>query len=348
MVMIAALGALAAVAAGWVAELIHARRIARLAQLAFGPNRQPRQWARLAPGLRIAALGALAWGLITLLLLPPQTRKAAELPDRERRHLLIVLDVSPSMKLQDAGPDRSQSRSRRASELMASFFRRVPMESYLVSLVACYNGAKPVVVDTRDMDVVANVHNDLPLNYAFPVGRTDLFSGLKEAARFAQPWPPRSTLLLVLSDGDTVPATGMPAMPDAVRDVLVVGVGDPRQGKFLDGRFSRQDASTLRQIATRLRGVYHDGNEKHPPTDVLNRVAHLTAKSFINLWGLRELALLACTLGALVLALLPVALHYAGTAWQPGVPLPSRRDRSSPAWSGPVTRSELAPPRVIR
>ncbi len=70
----------------------------------------------------------------------------------------------------------------------------------------------------------------------------------------------------MLSDGDTVPATGMPKMPASIADVLIVGVGDPRQGSFIDGRMSRQDASTLRQIAARLGGIYHDGNQKHIST----------------------------------------------------------------------------------
>src|SRR4029079_6796839 len=98
------------------------------------------------------------------------------------------------------------------------------------SVVACYNGAKPVVVDTKDLEVVRNIFGELPLQYAFPAGKTDLFSGLTEAAKIAQPWQPKSTLLLLLSDGDTVPATGMPKLPASIAAVLVVGVGDPRAG----------------------------------------------------------------------------------------------------------------------
>ena len=44
-------------------------------------------------------------------------------------------------------------------------------------------------------------------------------------------------------------------MPASVAGVLVVGVGDPQAGMFIDGHQSRQDVSTLRQIAARLRGV---------------------------------------------------------------------------------------------
>jgi Ca-activated chloride channel family protein len=301
------------------AESLHAQRCLRLAHLAFGPTRRPASWARFAPALRVIALTALCWGLVTLLELEPKAHVAQAIPDKQRRHVLIVLDVSPSMRLRDAGPNADQSRTKRVSIVMDSFLERIPVELYLVSIVACYNGAKPVVVDTKDLEVVRNIFGDLPMHQAFPSGKTDLFSGLAEAARIAHPWQPGSTLLLMLSDGDTVPATGMPKMPASIADVLIVGVGDPRQGSFIDGRMSHQDASTLRQIAARLGGFYHDGNQKHIGTQLLNRLTVIPRKSAFEQLTRREYALIACGFGASVLALLPLLLHHFGTAWRPGV-----------------------------
>ncbi len=320
MVMHAELAALAVAILALAAETLHAARTRRLARLAFGPARKPAAWARLAPALRVVALGSLTWGLITLLELPPKVHVAETIPDNERRHVLIVLDVSPSMRLKDAGPNADESRMKRASVVMESFLQRVPIELYLLSVVACYNGSKPVVVDTKDLEVVRNIFGDLPMHYAFSAGKTDLFSGLGEAARIAQPWQPRSTLLLMLSDGDTVPATGMPKLPASVADVLIVGVGDPRQGSFIDGRMSRQDTSTLRQIAARLGGVYHDGNTKQISTATLNAMTVIPRKTAFEKLSRREYALLACGIGASLLALLPVLLHQFGTRWRPGVP----------------------------
>jgi len=114
--------------------------------------------------------------------------------------------------------------------LMESFFKRIAVQQYRISVVAVYNGAKPVVVDTRDIEVVRNILDDLPMEYAFTAGKTDIFSGLKEAAELAHAWRPRSTTIILLSDGDTVPTTGMPKMPASVANVLVVGVGDPVTG----------------------------------------------------------------------------------------------------------------------
>jgi Ca-activated chloride channel homolog len=108
-------------------------------------------------------------------------------------------------------------------------------------------------------------------------------------------------------------------MPASIADVLIVGVGDPRQGSFIDGRMSHQDASTLRQIAARLGGIYHDGNSKHIGTDLLNRLTIIPRKSTFEQLTRREYALIACTLGSVALAFLPVLLHRFGTQWRPGV-----------------------------
>jgi hypothetical protein len=52
----------------------------------------------------------------------------------------------------------------------------------------------------------------------------------------------------------------------------------------------------------------------------------------------REYALIACGLGASILALLPVLLHHLGTSWKPGVP--DRRERSTRRIGGPGRKSE--------
>jgi Ca-activated chloride channel family protein len=303
------------------AEVLHARRIRQVAVLAFGAGRRPAFWTQAAPLLRAIAAGGLCWGLTTLLLLEPMTHRTDEIPENELRHLLLVLDVSPSMRLEDGGPDGKQPRRKRAADLLQSFFERVPMELYRTSVVAVYTGAKPVVVDTRDPEIIRNILTELPMQYAFPAGGTDLFSGLEEAARMAKPWRPGTATLVVVSDGDTVPTTGMPKLPASVAHVLVVGVGDPQGGRFVDGHQSRQDVSTLRQIATRLGGLYHNGNEKHLPTDMLRQVTVSGRQSKLARLTKREYALLACGTGAGILALLPLALHYAGTRWRPGTPL---------------------------
>jgi Ca-activated chloride channel family protein len=316
------LSGLAALLLAGLAEWLHARRVWRVAILAFGPARRPARWATAAGPLRCFAAAGLVWALLVLFWLPPNRRTPGQdrpVPFEKLKHVILVLDVSPSMRLRDAGTTSDQSRMVRAREVMESWFRRIPMNEYRVSILATYTKALPVVEDTRDIAVVENVLNDLPMHFAFQAGETNLFSGLEAAAEMARGWRPRSTTIVLVSDGDTVPATGMPAMPAAVADVVVVGIGDPVNGTFLNGRNSKQDVSTLRQIAARLRGFYHNGNDKHLPSELLRRLT-LSAEGAERLdWGWREWAQLILLLSASILAGLPILLNFCGTRWLPGI-----------------------------
>ena len=88
---------------------------------------------------------------------------------------------------------------------------------------------------------------------------------------------------------------------------------------FIDGRQSRQDASTLRQVATRLRGVYHNGNEHHLSTTLVNQMTSTTGQSKLQQLTLRELALIGLAISGAIFGLLPLMLHFWGTRWRPGV-----------------------------
>ena len=299
-------------------EALHARRVKRIAYLAFGPTRQASPLGQLLPWTSPIAAGLLAWGLVTLLFIEPKVYQPDAVKDEEIRHVVLILDVSPSMRLEDAGPEKGTSRRKRAGELMQSFFRRVIMEQVRLSVIAVYTEAKPVVVDTRDVEVVRNILNDLPMSQAFDPGKTQLFTGLEESAKIAKKWQKNSTTIVVLSDGDTVPTTGLPQMPPSVSDVLVVGVGDPRSGSFINGYQSRQEASTLRQLATRLSGTYHDGNARHISSEILERMTQASSNDPFKGLTRREYALIASGLGAFWLAMIPLFLALGGTRWKPG------------------------------
>ena len=302
-----------------VGELLHGRRVRRLRHLAFGPGASPAHWAHAAPFLRILAHGGLAWGLVTLMIIEPRVHVTEEIPDEEWRHLLLVLDVSPSMLLKDAGTSGDMRRSDRAKELVDSLFERVPIGKFKITVIATFNGAKPVVEDTRDIELVKHIMTSVDMRYAFKAGKTRLFDGIAEAARIAKPWRSKSAMLVIVSDGDTVPATGMPELPPSIGGTLVIGVGDHIAGKFLAGQQSKQDASTLRQIAIRLGGEFHNGNKRHVPSDILAEAAADSRKPLIERLTLREFALIAVCAASALLAMLPMLLHYLGTRWRPGV-----------------------------
>ena len=103
---------------------------------------------------------------------------------------------------------------------------------------------------------------------------------------------------MVVTDGDTVPATGMPKMPASIgNNVVMVGVGNPTVGTSFGGHMSRQDVSTLRQVATRLNGTYHDGNEKHLTTELVSKIDEKAAPKEGERWTPREYALLCVGVG---------------------------------------------------
>jgi Ca-activated chloride channel family protein len=224
------------------------------------------------------------------------------------------------MRLRDAGATAKESRMNRARAIVESVIARTSHDKLHTTVVAVYNGAKPVVEETRDLEILHNLMDDLPMHHAFPSGKTKLLDGIAEAARISAKWPRASATLVLVSDGDTVPSTGMPKLPPSISGVLVAGVGDPVKGSFIDGRHSRQDGSTLRQIATRLGGEYHDGNAKLVPTAMLKRLGTLTNESATRLPGRRELALLLTSLATTTLATLPLLLHLFGSTWNPGPP----------------------------
>jgi Ca-activated chloride channel family protein len=301
------------------AEIIHLGRVRRMATLAFGPSRRPSLWARLAPAFRVLGLTALTWGLVSLLTVPPKTHNAEAVDLAKQRHVVLLLDVSPSMRLADAGPEGAQSRTQRARVVIESLFDRVPIRQYKLSVIAFYNKSIPVVIDTHDMEVVKNTLSDLPMHFAFEGKQTDLFAGLEKVVETTKPWQPKSTILLIVTDGDVVPATGMPKMPISIASTLVIGVGDPVKGTFISGKNSRQDISMLRQAAARLRGEFHNGNEKHISSNVIRELTQETSKQKWSDLGRREYALIAIAIGSALLMLLPILLNYFGSSYRVGV-----------------------------
>ena len=152
--MVSLLVALGAALLIMIGELFHAARMRRGARLFFGPDARPRHWVRSVPVLRSLAGGGLAWGLVTLMTIVPSVHESDRIPDEEWRHLVLVLDVSPSMMLRDSGPGGRQSRRERAKELVDSLFERVPIGKFKISVIATFNGAKPVVEEAAPAEPV--------------------------------------------------------------------------------------------------------------------------------------------------------------------------------------------------
>src|SRR5262249_55455583 len=139
--VVAILASCAALLLATLGESLHARRVRRVARLAFGPSGRPALWARLVVVLRVLSFCGVTWGLVAWLMLKPKVHKINEIAESDFKNLLIVYDVSPSMRLVDAGPTQQQSRRQRAVDLLKSFFERTPIELYKVSVIAVFTGA---------------------------------------------------------------------------------------------------------------------------------------------------------------------------------------------------------------
>ncbi len=218
------------------------------------------------------------------------------------------------MYLKDAGPEGKVTRQQRMREEVEAVLMRVGGD-LRYGVVGFYTEARSVVMDARDPELVRNVFDGLPVQYVMKPGSTDLGAAINAAVKVVAPLPEKTVRLVIFTDGDTVPLQPILPRPKSVKDVLVLGVGDPRKGTFIAGHQSRQDAEVLASVARALRGAYYDVNEKHLPTDALGDLVRRTPPAKAGL-SLAQLAVLAMLLGSAALALLPVALQYFGTGWK--------------------------------
>ncbi|MBC23481.1 MAG: hypothetical protein CMJ32_06140 [Phycisphaerae bacterium] len=291
-------------------ELLHARRVRRIGRLAFGRTGRPRGWTRITPLVRCASVVLLSWGFLVLAEHKPRGRSID--PEKEpSQHLLVCLDVSPSMYIEDAGPGGRESRSMRASEVLRGILSRLDMNETRVTVVAFYTSALPIVVDTYDINIIENVLNGLPMEHAFEVGQTRMQEGVEASLEFARPWPPDSAALIVVSDGDTISESMIQSMPRSISDAIVIGVGNPHKGTTIAGRSSRQDEASLKRLAVRLNGIYHDANTKHLPSSILSGLSMIIMNpEEADL--LKRLALISILVGGCLLAATGPALVMLG------------------------------------
>ncbi len=303
--------AIVVAAVAGLGEWLHARRIARVARLAFGDSGKPAAWTRSAPALRVLGLAAAAWGASVLITYDPVGGDQTPAP-RASKQLLIALDVSPSMLIKDAGPEAEKlTRSQWAGKVVQGVLDRLDMKETRISLVAFYTKSMTVLQDTTDKNVIANMFDGLQLHVAFDPGQTDLASGVNAALQIARPWARRSTTLIIVSDGDARSELGQVTLPPAIADTIVIGVGDPNKATIVSGHSSKQESLSLKTLAARLGGTYHEGNRLHLPSEVLARLAMISPNAGGDL-GARDIALIALGAGSAITALIGPTLMLVG------------------------------------
>ncbi|MFM9961216.1 MAG: vWA domain-containing protein [Planctomycetaceae bacterium] len=336
-----------------LAEFWHHRRSQSVARLAFGPSGQPRRWTRIVPFLRVVSMSLAAWGLFVLATLEPQllgdagTSNTTKTDPADVQRVVLVLDVSPSMNVVDAGAEQKLRRRDRVLEVVEGIMSRIALSRTRFSVVVFFTSARAVVVDATDINVVRNILDSMPLVWSFEPGETRLLDGVRVAGELARDWPPKSTTMFVCTDGDTVDFSQVPKLPRSVRDLEILAVGDPVVGTLVGNHASRQEAGILRRLAAELHGSYHNVNTQHLPSKALAELARVPPPPPSLGWQIKDLARIAVTIAAVLLTLIPVALQYFGSAWNaerelPTVVVASLRDtiseslRDSPTKGSPV------------
>jgi Ca-activated chloride channel family protein len=266
--------------------------------------------------LRVLAVAALVGALVLIMAFEGGSR-ARERQGAATRHLMVLLDVSPSMQLEDAGEGGHKKRAARAAELLRSVMDRAAGDQVRISMACFYSHTLPLVKESNDREVIWHFADDLPLYIAFRHGKTDLVKSLNQAGEMVAELPRKSTTMLVLTDGDTVPDSGLKSLPSSVAELIFAGVGDPARGAFIDGHLSRQDSASLSQLARRLGGKYHNGNIKHVPSEWLHRLTAPDERSEKIQLNVRVLTLITIAVSTAVLCLLPLALEWLGSGWKP-------------------------------
>jgi len=315
--------ALIALALGMVAEWLHARRVRRVGRLAFGPDERPRAWTMIAPPIRVLALTGLTWSLVVLLAHEGSSR-LREHKAAATRHLMLLLDVSPSMEMQDAGKSGTETRRDRAATLIKSVMERANNDQTRITMGCFYSDALLLVKECSDRELIWNFADNLPLHIAFSPGKTSLMKSLNTAGNFVKDFPRKSVTFVVLTDGDTVPDSGLNRLPSAVSDLIVVGVGNAGHGTYIDGHLSRQDSASLSQLARRLGGTYHDGNRKQVPSALLHNLTAPDERQDSFQIGIRTGAIITLSVCAALLCLLPILLDQFGSDWKSVAPITTR------------------------
>ena len=293
-------------------EWLHARRVRRISVLAFGPGGSPRGWTRVVPALRVAATAAAGWALVTLLAFDDRTRER-QTGNNTESHLVVLFDVSPSMLLTDAGEGGARTRNQRAAEVLKSVIDRLPGDNIRFTAIGFYTEARLLVRECRDRELLLHMAGGTPFHITYKPGRTDVLGSINRAGEMIRDLPRKSAMLLVISDGDSLPPSGLKPLPSAVSHVVIAGVGDTARGSYIDGHQSRQDTANLSQLARRLGGDYFDANLRHLPGEALEGFAGDVAGS--SKWRVdrRLAALILLVSSAVILCLIPPLLERFGS-----------------------------------
>jgi len=301
------------------AEWLHSRRVKRLAMLSFGPTGCPRSWTVAAPWIRIICLSGIAWSLAALLLLssasPAADDKDAAHRMSDPEQLVLLIDVSPSMAIKDAGRSGEQTRRERVGDVVSSLLDRMGRQ-VRYTVICFYTRSVPIAKMVRDKSIVRNVFSDLPVEITMKPGKTDLGLAVKDTLAFIKDYPKNSVTLLICSDGDIESAPDMVERAESIGNTIILGVGDVKRGTPIDNHISRQDSITLSRLSQQLHGSYLNINTKNIPSSAVADLCDSGTLAAASKIGRTRLYTIWLGLFATVYAFLPVVLEFFGSDWK--------------------------------
>ncbi|MEM9800554.1 MAG: VWA domain-containing protein [Planctomycetota bacterium] len=270
-------------ALGRLAEPRHLGRLfPALARRATGGD--VRRWLKRRAWIR-ALWGAAAALLLAIALLGPVKGFALVPVEQRRIDVVLALDTSRSMLVEDVQPNRLERAKLEIGAMLDA------IEGERVALVAFAGLARDVAPLTPDLDTIRYFLERLSPDDNRK-GGTDLGAALRlSLSRFAEESGSNEAIVLV-TDGEDLTGEGLAAAEQA-RDsgirIHVLGMGTPGGGKVPDGTggfvvdpegdrgptevVSRLESESLRAIAETTGGVYLEAKGRVLPLEELYRRA---------------------------------------------------------------------------
>lgn len=216
-----------------------------------------------SPWRRHLSLALSLLSLITLTMAFARPTQQVDVP-RERATIIVVLDVSLSMKAVDVAPSRFEA----AQTAAETFVLSLP-EKFNVSLVSLSGNSRVVVPPTLDHQLVARSVQTLKLEESTAIGE-----GLAAAMQALQQAPgdkndPRSVApgaIVLLSDGESTAgrAPQQVAQEVAKAKVPIYTIAYGTENGFVDVDGKRQlvppDKKTMQDLARMTQGQYFDAD----------------------------------------------------------------------------------------
>jgi Zn-dependent alcohol dehydrogenase len=229
--------------------------------------------------------------------------------------LVLLIDVSPSMSIKDAGKTGELTRRERIGDVVSSLLDRMGRQ-VRYTVICFYTKSVHIAKMAHDKLIVKNVFNDLPVEITMKPGKTDLGAAVKDTLDFINDYSKGSVTLMICTDGDTVPATVAISKTDSIGNALVLGVGNVKRGTPIDNHISRQDSIVLNRLSQQLHGNYLNVNTKNIPSAVIADLCDSGTLAAASKIGKTRLYTIWLVLFSAVYAFMPVALEFLGSDWK--------------------------------